>query len=93
MLGRRVLVGVANRGQRVRVLLDQRGVCGEVEGRSRQGAKVCSSLLEGKEELGVEKALFSVGLSALCVIAGEADMAVACVSKRLVRDGAAGYGA
>jgi hypothetical protein len=93
MLGRRVLVGVANRGQRVSVLLGQRGVCGEVEGRSGQGVKVCSSLLEGKEELGVEKALFNFGLSASCVIAGEADMAVACVSKRLVCDGAAEYGA
>jgi hypothetical protein len=48
--------------------------------------------LEGKVELDVEKALFNVRLSALCVIAGEADMAVACVSKRLVYDGAMEYG-
>jgi hypothetical protein len=93
MLGRRVLVDIANRGQRMPVLLGQRGVCGEVEGRSGQGVKDRSSFLEGKEELGVEKDLFSVGLSASCVIAGEADWAVACVSKRLVWDGAAEYGA
>jgi hypothetical protein len=93
MLGRRVVVGVANRGQRLPVLLGQRGVCGEVEGRSGQGVKDCSTFLEGKEELGVEKALFKVRLSASCVIAGEADMAVACVSKRLVHDGAVECGA
>ena len=42
----------------------------------------CSSFLEGKEELGVEKALLRVGLSASWDIVGEADMAGACVSKR-----------
>ena len=71
-----MLVGVANRGQRV-------------EGRL---VKECSSLLEGKVELDLEKALFSVALSASRVSAGEADMAVACVSKQLVYDGAVEYG-
>jgi hypothetical protein len=75
----------------VPVLLGQRGVCGEVEGRLGQGVKDCSSFFEGKEELSVEEALFNIGLSASCVIAGEADIAVACVSKRLACDGAAEY--
>ena len=52
----------------------------------------CSSFLEGKEELGVEKALFRVGVSASWDIVGEADMAGACVSKRGLRDGGVGNG-
>ena len=49
--------------------------------------KDCSSFLEGKEELGVENALFSVGLSALCSNGGEVDMAARRVSKPVVCDG------
>lgn len=57
MLGLGVLVGVANRGQRA---------WGGVKGQVASWVKECSSFLEGKEELGVEKALFSVGLSVSC---------------------------
>jgi hypothetical protein len=32
--------------------------------------KVCSSFFEGKQELGVKNALFSVGLSASCIVCG-----------------------
>jgi hypothetical protein len=88
MLGLRVVVGVGKRGQWLRALLDQRGARGGVG----QWVKDCSSFLEGKEELGVEKALFRVGLSASWDIVGEADMAGACVSKRVLRNGGVGYG-
>ena len=54
--------------------------------------KDCSSFLEGKEELGVEKALFRVGVSASWDIVDEADMAGACVSKRGRQDGGVGNG-
>lgn len=89
MLG---LVCVAKRGQWLRVLLGRRGARVEVGGEGRQWVKDCSSFLEGKEELGVEKALFRVGVSASWDIVGEADMAGACVSKRGRRDGGVGNG-
>jgi hypothetical protein len=92
MLGLRVVVGVGKRGQWLRALLDQRGARGGVEGGVGQWVKDCSSFLEGKEELGVEKALFRVGLSASWDIVGEADMAGACVSKRVLRNGGVRYG-
>jgi hypothetical protein len=76
-------VCVARRGQWLRELLGQRGVRGGVVGGLVQWVNDCSSLLEGKEELGVVKALFRVGLSASWDIVGEADMAGACVSKRV----------
>jgi hypothetical protein len=90
MLGRGVRVKV---GSRLPFLLGQGGRCGEVDEGLGQRVKDCSSFLEGKEELGVEKALFNVGLSATCVIVGEADMVATCVSKRVLRDGAMGYAA
>jgi hypothetical protein len=58
-----------------------------LKGGAVQWVKDCSIFLEGKEELGVEKALFRVGVSASWDIVGEADMAGACVSKRGLRDG------
>ena len=72
------MMGVANLGQRVAVLLGQRWTCGEVDGRLEQCVKDCSIFFEGKEELGVEKALFNVGLSACCGRGGEVDMAARC---------------
>lgn len=88
MLGRWFLVCVANRGQRAPVFRDQRGGWGDVSGGLGQCGDDWSSFLQGKEELGVEKGLFSVGVSALCVIVGEADMAGACVSRRETCTGA-----
>jgi hypothetical protein len=70
MLGLRWLEVGAKRGQRVAVLLLQRcagGVCCCWPG---PGVNVCSTFLEGKEELEVKNVLFKVGLSAsgmLCV--------------------------
>jgi hypothetical protein len=78
MLGLRVVECVAKREQRWAELVGQRGA---VDGLV-QCVKDCSSFLEGKEELGVEKALLRVGLSASWDIVGEADMAGANVSKR-----------
>jgi hypothetical protein len=90
-LGDRVRVG--NRGSRLPLLLGQGEWSGEVDEGLGEWVKDCSSFLEGKEELGVEKGLFNVGLSATCVIAGEADMVDTCVSKRVLRDRAVGYAA
>lgn len=47
--------------------------------------------MEGKDELGVEKALFSVGLSAPGIREGEADMAARVVSKLGLCDGKRGH--
>lgn len=68
----------------------QRRLRRAVEGDGEQWARDCSSFLQGKEELGVEKALFSVALLASWGIVGEADMAGASVSKRALCDGAVG---
>jgi hypothetical protein len=74
-------------------LLGQRGARGGVVGRLVECVNDCSSFLEGKEELGVEKALLRVGLSASWDIVGEADMAGACVLKLGRGDGGVGWGA
>jgi hypothetical protein len=68
MLGLRSLGEGANRGQRLLVLLLQRCRYGADVCRSRLWVKVCSSFLEGNEELGVKNALLSVGLSASCML-------------------------
>jgi hypothetical protein len=60
----------ATRGQRALLLLLQRGVSGGRLCRSKPLANVCSSFLEGKDGLGVINALFSVGLSASCIVYG-----------------------
>jgi hypothetical protein len=69
MLGLRKLGEDASRGQRRPVLLLHLWMYGGgCRGRSGLWVKVCSSFLEGKEELGAKNALFSVGLSASCML-------------------------
>jgi hypothetical protein len=58
----------ATRGQRALLLLLQRGVSGGRLCRSEPWVNVCSSFLEGNDGLGVINALFSVGLSASCIV-------------------------
>lgn len=91
MLGLRNLGEGANRGQRVLVLLVQRDVCGADACRTSQCVKVCSSFLEGKEELEVKKALFKVGLSASARVCGRDIAVVPPFSEYGLCNGATGY--
>jgi hypothetical protein len=68
MLGWRSLGEGANRGQRVLALLLQCCMYGVDLCWPGLWVKVCSSFLEGNEELGAKNALLSVGLSASCML-------------------------
>jgi hypothetical protein len=94
------MLGLQNRGegagreQRVLVLLLQHCVCGRAADGWGQCVNVCSSFLEGNKELGVENALFNVGLSAFCNLFGEAMCVVSLGSCRGLCNAvtATGYG-
>lgn len=62
MLG--LWIFVCGAGGRQRARRGQRGACGKAKGKLEQCARDWSSVLEGKEELGVEKAFFQVEVSA-----------------------------
>jgi hypothetical protein len=83
----------ATRGQRALLLLLQRGVSGGRLCRSKPLANVCSSFLEGKDGLGVINALFSVGLSASCIVYGGVAGAVSTGAYRVLCEAETGYGA
>jgi hypothetical protein len=55
--------------------------------------KVCSSFLEGKDGLGVMNALFSVGLSASCIVYGGVEGAMSVGASMGLCKEETGYGA
>jgi hypothetical protein len=61
--------------------------------RSGLWVKVCSSFLEGNEELGAKNALLSVGLSAFCMLCEGAMGAVSRFMLTEVGSARSGYGA
>jgi hypothetical protein len=83
----------ATRGLRALVLVLQRGECGGRLWRSALYVGVYSSFLDGKDGLGGIKALFSVGLSASCIVHGSVVCAVTVGACLELCNGTTGCGA